>query len=97
MPMGLDPGLVAEIGPSQVSLQVTAPVDALQRVAAEDIAVFVDLRGLGPGIYTLVPTVTVPQGITWLGNDPQRVQVTIRAATDGTATPRASTPIATPR
>lgn len=98
VPMGLEPGLTAQITPPQVTLQVTAPVETLQAIQADDIAVFVDVRGLGPGAYTLEPEVTVPQGVTWLGNDPARVQVIIsRAGAEAVpVTPGQSTPIATP-
>lgn len=98
--IGLGSGLVAELDPPQVSLQVNAPAEVLQAMRAEDIKVFVDLTGLGPGTYTLQPQVTVPRGATWLGNEPANVTVTIQpaeAAGQSTApTSPVSTPVATP-
>jgi len=98
--IGLGTGLEAQVTPPQISLQVNAPVEVLQATQAEDIRVFVDLTGLGPGLYTLPPQVTMPQGATWLGNDPATVQVTISGAGAGgqplAPEAPASTPAATP-
>lgn len=101
--MGLERGLAAELDPPQVSLQVSAPVEILQTMQAEDVHVFVNLAGLGPGMYILEPQVTMPQGATWLGNDPQSVTVTIReqgagesALDTGSPSPPRPTPLATP-
>lgn len=98
--IGLAPGLSAELNPPLVSVEVNAPVEILQAMRAEDIKVFVDLTGLEPGTYSLQPQVTMPQGATWLGNEPANVTVTIRSseATAQTPTPTSplSTPVATP-
>lgn len=97
--IGLESGLSVEIDPAQVSLQVSAPIEILQAMRAEDIKVFVDLTGLGPGTYTLQPEVLVPQGATWLGNEPSSVTVTIRAnGPNGQAAASAASPeaISTP-
>jgi YbbR domain-containing protein len=98
--IGLERGLSAEIDPPQVSLQVSAPIEVLQAMRAEDIKVFVDLTGLGPGTYTLQPEAVVPQGATWLGNEPSSVTVTIstigtEGEVQGSPLPF-STPVATP-
>lgn len=98
--IGLGTDLVAQLEPPQISLQVNAPVEVLQAMQAEDIRVFVDLTGLGPGTYTLEPQVTMPQGATWLGNDPETVVVTISptgaAGQSPGPQPSLSTPVATP-
>lgn len=98
--IGLGTDLVAQLEPPQISLQVNAPVEVLQAMQAEDIRVFVDLTGLGPGTYTLEPQVTMPQGATWLGNDPATVVVTISptgaAGQSPGPQPSLSTPVATP-
>lgn len=98
-PIGLGNGLVVEIEPSQVTLQVTAPVEILQAMQQENIKVFVDLTGMDAGTYTIQPRVTVPQGATWLGNEPASVTVTIRAAEADRrplSTPQTLEPLATP-
>ncbi len=100
-PMGLANGLTVEFEPAQITLQVSAQIEILQAMRAEDIKVFVDLSELGPGTYTLQPDVLVPQGATWLANDPNSVTVTIsRLGADDQPTgspPAMSTPSATPR
>ncbi len=93
--VGLAPGLEVQILPPQLSLQVSAPVEILQGMQAEDITIFVRLAGLGPGTYTLRPEVVVPQGATWLGTDPPEVTVVIRPSTTPALSPGA-TPSATP-
>lgn len=93
--VGLGSGLEAEVIPTQVSLQVSAPIDILQEMGAEDLTVFVRLAGLGPGTYTLRPEVVVPQGATWLGTEPSEVRVVIRRFGTPMPTP-GSTPSATP-
>ncbi len=98
--IGLQAGLEAQLEPPQISLQVNAPVEVLQAMQSEDIKVFVDLTGLGPGTYDMQPQVTMPQGATWLGNDPATVAVTIRATEAAGQSPGSppslSTPLATP-
>ncbi len=91
-PFGLDGSLQAEITPRQLDVSVHAPRSLLQALNANDVKVIVDLSGLGPGTYTLEPNVIVPQGVTWLGNKPDRVTVKI---TKKSATPTSS-PVARP-
>lgn len=97
---GLRSGLEAELEPPVISLQVNAPVEILQSMRAEDIKVFLDLTGLEPGTYLLQPQVTMPQGATWLGNEPANVTVRIRPSGSGERLPAgtlpSSTPLATP-
>lgn len=94
--IGLGGGLEADLEPPQISLQVNAPVEILQAMRAEDIKVFVDLTGLGPGTYSLQPQVTMPQGATWLGNDPANVVVTIRTTEGAAQSPGPMSPLSTP-
>jgi len=49
----LGAGLQAEAMPAAVDLTVRGNRDTLGRVAADDLAAFVDLAGLGPGQYSL--------------------------------------------
>lgn len=91
-PLGLKSSLTAEITPHQLDVSVHAPRSLLQSLEAQDVKVIADLSGLGPGTYTVEPKVIVPQGVTWLGNKPDRVTVKI---TSTSATP-VSTPKATP-
>ena len=49
----LGPSLQAEAVPSAVELTLRGNRDTLSRVAADDLAAFIDLAGLGPGQYSL--------------------------------------------
>ncbi|CAN5765818.1 MAG: CdaR family protein [Thermomicrobiales bacterium] len=92
--IGLEDGLTASVDPESVSLQVSAPLDILQAMTSEDIGIFVNVTGLGPGTYRLVPEVTVPQGATWLGGDAAEILVTIEESLE--FSPEAATPGASP-
>ncbi len=82
--VGLGSGLTSLLEPAAISIQVNAPQSLLQTMQPEDISVFVDVDGLGPGTYVLEPIVTVPQGATWVGSDPATITVNISVATGST-------------
>jgi YbbR domain-containing protein len=82
--IGLNEELSATVQPETISIQVSAPVDVLQAMTPSDIVAFVDLTGYGPGTYRIAPSVTVPQGVTWLSSEPSTVVITI---TSGGASP----------
>lgn len=91
-PVGLENGLSAAFEPGAVSIQVSAPVDILQAMGPEDISIWVDLGGLGPGTYRITPEVTVPQGASWQTAEPLQIDVTIDEST--VSSPEPSTPVA---
>ncbi len=88
--IGIGEGLTASLAPAAISIQVTAPIEMLQTMTAEDVTVLVDLTGLETGTHMLQPAVTVPSGATWLSNQPETVRVTIAPALDVTGTPARS-------
>lgn len=94
--IGLGEGLTASFNPPTMSIQVTAPVELLQVMSAEDITIFVDVTGLGTGTHVLQPQVTVPQGAAWLSNEPGVVTVRIDRVGEASATPTLATPAASP-
>lgn len=85
--IGLGEGLTASFDPPTVSIQVTAPVELLRVMSAADITILVDLTGLEPGKHVLEPEVTVPQGASWLSNDPNAVTVTVAPSGGPQGTP----------
>lgn len=89
----LTPGLSETASPTEVSVVVVASADNLARLTADDITIQVDLAGLGPGDYTLRPTVSLPPNVQWISTDPPRVTVTISAAP---APALNATPVASP-
>jgi YbbR domain-containing protein len=96
--LGLEPGLTAEIEPTSISIQVSAPLDILQIMTPSDITVLVDLTGLEPGTHVIVPEVTLPSGATWASGDPNAARIIVVISEDPNATPVvvSATPQATP-
>jgi YbbR domain-containing protein len=84
--VNLRDGLTARLDPSTIDISLSAPATLLSELTANDIAVTVDVAGLGPGVYTLTPTIDVPDDVTVTNADPQRVVVLIG---DQSATPAA--------
>ena len=92
--IGLGSGLNADISPTSVDVILAGPLAVLNSLQPADVHVRVDLTGLTPGTYHLVPAVVVvEQGVTVQSILPGTVEVTIAK---GTATPPASTLAATP-
>jgi YbbR domain-containing protein len=89
----LGSGLEAKVSPNDVTVVVVAAADILSRLTADDVTVQVDLSGLGPGVYTLKPTVSLPPNVQWISTDPTVVEVTIGPTS---TTPLAGSPIASP-
>jgi YbbR domain-containing protein len=79
-------GLSVRVDPGTLDISVSAPTALLSELTPDDIVVSVDVAGLGPGVYTLTPTVRVPDQVTVASVDPDRVVVLIG---DGSATPAA--------
>jgi YbbR domain-containing protein len=91
--IGLGEGLAIEVSPDAVAVTVVAPESMLGSLTTSDLAVQVNVTGLGPGTYSLEPVVALPPGVTWVSSDPGSVTVHIREA-DGTPVPEPeSTPV----
>lgn len=58
---GLSPDLKATAG--TIPITVSGPLSRLRQLKATDVSVSVDLQGLGPGIYSVRPRVTIPNGL----------------------------------
>ena len=87
-PMNLGEGLQASFSPSSVDVTVDGPDSLLTAMTPADVRIRADLGNLGPGTHEVSPEITVPQGVTWVSNTPETVEVTIT----GDETP-ASTPV----
>lgn len=82
-PFNLGPGLRASISPGSIDVTVDGPGSTLSEMTPSDIKIRVDLANLEPGIYSLRPEITVPQGVTWISNTPEEVEVVITQDVDG--------------
>jgi YbbR domain-containing protein len=94
--VGLAPDLSISVDPKTVDVTVVATEEQLQQLEARDIAVAVDVTGLGPGTHELAPKVSIPANMRWVRTDPERVLVTLEPAEEPTGTP-AATPEASPQ
>ena len=73
----LGPNLQAEAVPAAVDLTLRGNRDALGRVAADDLAAFIDLAGLGPGQYSLTVHADSSRDAGVTRVSPESVQVRI--------------------
>ncbi len=84
---GLEPGLVAAISPEIVEVILGGPLPVLEALQPGDVRVVLELFGLAPGTYQIVPAVVKPEGLTVLSINPASVQVEITATPTPTPTP----------
>ena len=82
------PGLLGSVNP--LIAEVTLVGNAAQLAALDPAALLgtASARGLGPGVYSVAPTFTLPRGVELVG-DPPKVTVVLRL-------PATPTPLATP-
>lgn len=89
--LNVQPGLESEVTPDVVVVNVEASEQQLLDLAPGSLKVVVDAQGLGPGTYSLQPSVVVPATLEWLSVVPDTVTVTLREVSPN-ATPAAATP-----
>jgi len=93
--IGLDPGLMATVGPERVDIILSGPLPRLDALLPNDVRVVVDLAGLLPGVYELTPSVELrPAQLRVDSILPSTVEVEIAVAPTPTGTPF---PTPTPR
>ncbi|CUS04929.2 conserved protein of unknown function [Candidatus Promineifilum breve] len=84
-PRGLRAGYEAVVEPEQVRVILFGPLPVLDALAENDVRVILDLFGLEPGTYSIVPDVDVPdRGIEIRSVLPSAVTVTIQEAEEAT-------------
>lgn len=93
-------GLRTTITPEDITITVSGPLDRLRQLNGSDLKVEADLQGLGPGVYTITPHVTLPPDLQ-LVDQPPTVRVEISRPPTPTPVPTATpvptvTPIPTP-
>lgn len=86
--IGLAPGLQAQISPPTINVILSGPLPVLETLQPGDIRAVLDLTGLEPGQYTIVPRVELlPLDLTIISFLPNSVDVTITIPPTPTATP----------
>lgn len=88
--INLGDGIDAALSTQTLDVTLDGPSAELAQMTSSDVKVRLDLDGLGPGTYDIQPEITVPQGITWVSNTPETIQVTIAAPEEEEATPTAN-------
>ena len=77
--VGLEDGLEVELSPDAVGVTVVAPEAMLSDLTTSQLTVQVNVTGLGPGTYQLVPIVALPPNVTWIASEPAAITVVISA------------------
>lgn len=75
---GLAPLLEARASVPTLEVWVSGAGPTLQQLSPNQLAVLVDVGGLGVGTYRLMPTVRVPTGIQFVRLVPEQLEVTIK-------------------
>lgn len=88
--VNLEPGLNASLSPETIEVTVDGPSAVLTDMTPEDVKIRIDLTDLGSGTHELKPEITVPQGVTWIRNTPETIEVTITEAGEISGTPQPS-------
>jgi hypothetical protein len=78
--VGIGANLTAHAVPARTLVSIVGPANAVKQVARRMHAT-VNVTGLGPGTYTLVPSVTAPASFHIASVYPQRVSVTLQSGT----------------
>jgi YbbR domain-containing protein len=77
---GLQPNLEADIEVDYIIVILSGPISAMEQLSEDDVKVVLDLNGLRPGDYSLIPQITVPNEITIENTFPEKVPVKIEVA-----------------
>jgi YbbR domain-containing protein len=85
--VGLESGLLVSISPAAVPVVLEGRTSTLGQLDTSALVATVSVRGLGPGTYTLIPTLSLPDGVSLVGAAPD---VTITLRLPPTATPEAT-------
>ncbi len=88
----LNESFEVSIDPEVVDLSVSAPADILLSLTPEDIDVYVDVAGLGPGVYSIVPELTLPPDVSAIVVEPDSITVLITGGATPDASPSARMP-----
>lgn len=87
--VGLSPELEAIVSPESVDLLLTGPMPILNNLNPGGIRVSVNVTGLEPGIYQIMPVVDLlPSQVQVASILPEEVEVRIQIASTSTPTPR---------
>lgn len=73
----LDPGLSVTLNTPTITVTMAGDLPVLNALKPRDVNVTIDASDLGPGVYSLVPEITVPPNVTVTEHRPTEVTFTI--------------------
>ncbi len=79
---GLQPNLQADIEVDYIIVILSGPISAMEQLGTTDVTAVLDLSGLRPGDYSLIPQIDVPNEITIENTFPEKLPVKIELAPD---------------
>lgn len=82
----IPPGLLVSLSPQVIQVSLSGTSSQLAQLDATQLAATVSARGLSEGSYSLVPTLTLPDGVR-LAAPPPSVTVTLRLPPTATPSP----------
>ncbi len=91
---GLRNGYQATVSPEMVEVILEGPETQLDELSADSLRIYVNLSGLGPGMYRIDPIVLAPANVRVVNVIPESVEVRIELL--ATPTP-VTVPLVTPR
>jgi hypothetical protein len=65
------------LSPDAIGVTVVAPEAMLGNLTASQVTIQVNVTGLGPGTYQLLPVIALPPNVTWIASNPATVTVQI--------------------
>jgi YbbR domain-containing protein len=74
---GLRPELTTAVGVESVVLILSGPLTTMEALGSQDVELVLNLVNLNPGDYTIVPVITVPDGVVIENVIPEAVPVKI--------------------
>jgi YbbR domain-containing protein len=87
--INLTPGLAARLSPEVLNLIVSGPLPLLDRLLSGDVRVTIDLGGISPGTYQMVPKVELALSEVRVQSVlPSSIEVIVELAGTPTPTPR---------
>ncbi len=77
---GLSQSMTATVEIETVALILSGPLAVMEELNIDDVQILLDVTGMLPGEYTIIPDVTVPNEVTIESIIPEAISVTIERA-----------------
>lgn len=91
-PINQGTDLNVTVQPLGLSITARGTAEQFKQLESNPVEATVDVRGLGPGTYSLAASVALPGGLTIVGNQPQVTVTIVAAPTSPAPSPAPSVP-----